>query len=141
AARGLETFADAYLRNARSCYERWGAHGRVKQLDGCHPRLREGRSPAPSGTIDPPVRQLDVETVVKASQAISSEMALPRLIENLLRIAVESAGAGRGLLILLHGGEPRIEAEATTGPAGIEVAVLQTVVAPSDLPRSALHYV
>ena len=116
AARGFETFADAYLRNARNCYDRWGAHGKVKQLDERYPRLREGRSPAPSATIGPPVGQLDVETVVKASQAISSEMVLPRLIENLLRIAVESAGAERGLLILLQGGEPRIEAEATTGP-------------------------
>ena len=141
AARGFETFADAYLRNARNCYDRWGAHGKVKQLDERHPRLREGRTPAPSSTIDPPVGQLDVETVVKASQAISSEMVLPRLIENLLRIAVENAGAERGLLILLRGGEPRIEAEATTGPAGIEVAVRQTIVAPSDLPQSALHYV
>ena len=141
AARGFETFADAYLRNARNCYDRWGAHGKVKQLDEWYPRVREGRTPSSSGTIDPPVGQLDVETVVKASQAISSEMALPRLIENLLRIAVESAGAERGLLILLHGGEPRIEAEATTGPAGIEVAVRQTIVAPSDLPQSALHYV
>ena len=78
---------------------------------------------------------------MKASQAISSEMVLPRLIESLLRIAVENAGAERGLLILLQGGEPRIEAEATTGPAGIEVEVLQTIVASSDLPQSALHYV
>ena len=78
---------------------------------------------------------------MKASQAISSEMVLRRLIENLLRIAVESAGAERGLLILLQGGELRIEAEATTGAAGIEVAVLETIVAPSDLPQSALHYV
>ena len=78
AARGFETFADAYLRNARNCYDRWGAHGKVKQLDERHPRLREARSPTPSTTIDPPVGQLDVETVVKASQAISSEMVLPQ---------------------------------------------------------------
>jgi hypothetical protein len=32
-----------------------------------------------------------------------------------MRIAVEHAGAERGLLILLRGDEPRIEAEATTG--------------------------
>jgi tetratricopeptide (TPR) repeat protein len=55
AARGFETIADAYLRNARTCYDRWGAHGKVKQLDERHPRLREGRPPAPSATIDPPV--------------------------------------------------------------------------------------
>ena len=145
AARGLDTFADAYLRNARDCYDRWGAHAKVKQLEAHYPQLGAPEllpaSPSPAATIGPPVGQLDVETVVKASQAISSEMVLPRLIENLLRIAVESAGAERGLLILLQGGEPRIEAEATTGAAGIEVEVLQTIVAPSDLPQSALHYV
>ncbi len=135
-AQGLETAGYAHLRNARNCYGRWGAHGKVKQLDEWHPRLREERTPSSS-----PVVQLDVETVVKASQAISGEMVLRRLIENLLRIAVESAGAERGLLILLQGGELRIEAEATTGAAGIEVAVLETIVAPSDLPQSALHYV
>ena len=84
---------------------------------------------------------MDVETVVKASQAISSEMVLPELIEKLLRIAVENAGAERGLLILLRGGELRIEAEAVTRPGGVEVAVRQTTVTPSDLPQSALHYV
>jgi PAS domain S-box-containing protein len=140
-ARGFETFADAYLRNARNCYARWGADGKVKQLDELHPRLREEQTSASSATIEPPVRQLDVETVVKASQAVSSEMDLPALIEKLVRIAVESAGAERGLLILLYGGEPRIEAEATTGRAGIEVVVRQAAVAPSDLPQSALHYV
>ena len=78
---------------------------------------------------------------MKASQAISSEMVLPRLIEKLVRIAVENAGAERGLLILIRDGEPRIEAEAITGPGGIEVAVRQAAVTPSDLPQSALHYV
>jgi len=144
AARGFETIADAYLRNARTCYDRWGAHGKVKQLDERHSRLREGRTSAPSGTIDPPVGQLDVETVVKASQAISSEMVPAALIEKLVRIAMENAGAERGLLILIHGihgDEPRIEAEAATGPSGIEVAVRQVAVLPSDLPQAALHYV
>jgi PAS domain S-box-containing protein len=141
AARGFETFADAYLLNARNCYYRWGAHGKVRQLDERYPRLREERIPAPLATIDPPVGQLDVETVVKASQAMSSEMVLAALIEKLVRIAMENAGAERGLLILVHGDEPRIEAEATTGMAGIEVVIRQTTVAPTDLPQSALHYV
>ena len=138
---GLETAGYAHLRNARNCYDRWGAHGKVKQLDERYPRLREERTPASSATIGPPVGQLDVETVVKASQAISSEMALPALIEKLVRIAAENAGAERGLLILIRDGELRIEAEAITGPGGIEVVVLQAAVTPSDLPLSALHYV
>jgi PAS domain S-box-containing protein len=140
-AQGLETAGHAHLRNARNCYDRWGAHGKVKQLEDRYPRLREERTLASAATIGPPVGQWDVETVVKASQAISSEMALPRLVEKLLRIAAENAGAERGLLILIRDGELRIEAEAMTGPGGIEVVVRQAAVTPSDLPQSALHYV
>ena len=44
-ARGIETAGYAYLRNARNCYDRWGAHGKVKQLDERYPRLREERTP------------------------------------------------------------------------------------------------
>jgi formate hydrogenlyase transcriptional activator len=45
------------------------------------------------------------------------------------------------LLILIRDREPRIEAEATTGPGGIELVVRQEQVTPSDLPQSVLHYV
>jgi GAF domain-containing protein len=84
---------------------------------------------------------LDAETVVKASQALSSEIVLPKLIEKLMRIAVEHAGAERGLLILLRGSEPQIQAEASTGHGAVEVKVRQTIIAPLDLPKSALQYV
>ncbi len=80
-------------------------------------------------------------SVTKASQAISDEIILSKLVERLMRIAVEHAGADRGLLILVRDGAPRIEAEAITGHGKIEVAASQAVVAPSDVPQSALHYV
>jgi PAS domain S-box-containing protein len=142
AAGGFEAISHMYLRNARNCYDRWGALGKIRQLDARYPRLREERdSSSVNTTIGTPVKQLDVEAVVKASQALSSEIVLPRLIEKLMRIAVEHAGAERGLLILLLSDEPRIEAEATTGHRGVEVSVRQTAVTPSDVPLSALHYV
>ena len=122
-ARGLETAGYAHMRNARNCYDRWGAHGKVRQLDERYPRLREERPSAFSTMIGASIGALDVEAVVKASQALSSEMVLPKLIERLMEIAVEHAGAERGLLILIRDGEPRIEAEATTGLGKMEVAV------------------
>src|SRR3984957_2213599 len=125
AARGFEAIAHTYLRNARNCYDRWGAFGKVKQLDERYPHLHEEPTPAFSATIGQPVGHLDVATVVKASQALSSEMVLGNLIEKLMQIAVEHAGAERGLLILLRADEPRIEAEATTGHGRVEVAVRQ----------------
>jgi predicted ATPase/transcriptional regulator with GAF, ATPase, and Fis domain len=150
-AHGLETAGYAHLRNARNCYDRWGALGKVKQLDELYPHLQEEGTPtlttlttpttSTTSTIDTPVGQLDVETVVKASQALSSEIVLSKLIEKLMRIAVEHAGAERGLLILLSGAETRIEAVATTGHGKVEVAVRPTVITPDDLPQSTLQYV
>ncbi|HEY0565314.1 MAG TPA: AAA family ATPase, partial [Terriglobales bacterium] len=142
AARGFETIAHMYLRNARSCYDRWGASAKVKQLDERYPRLHPERFPASATTtIGTRVGQLDVESVVKASQALSGEIVLNELIEKLMQIAVEHAGAERGLLILLRGDEPWVEAEASTGRGRVEVAVRQRAVTPSDLPQSALQYV
>src|SRR6185503_2899769 len=132
----------ASLRSARNCYDRWGAVGKVRQLDERYPELHEERAPTSlTDTIATPVVHLDVATVVKASQALSSEIVLPKLIEKLMRIAVEHAGAERGLLILLRGDEPRIEAEATTGRGRLEVTQRQAAVTPSELPESVLHYV
>ena len=141
-ARGFETIAHAYLRNARYCYLRWGALGKVRQIDQSHPPLYEERtSSSPITTIGTPVVQLDVGTVVKASQAVFSEIVLDKLIEALMRIAVEHAGAERGVLITIRNSELQIEAEARTGRGMIEVALRHTSATLADLPESVLHYV
>ncbi len=140
--RGFDTIAHAYLREARRCYLRWGAIGKVRQLEQLHPHLRDASVPAsPTTTIGAPVEQLDVGTVLKAAQAVSGEIVLGKLIKTLLRIAIEHAGAERGLLILFEGDEPRIEAEATTGRGRVEVTLRQTAVASAELPESVLRYV
>jgi GAF domain-containing protein len=85
-ARGFETIAQAYLRNARYCYLRWGANGKVRQLDRLYPQLTAPEGHRPTTTIGSPVQQIDVASVVKASQAVSSEIVLPKLIEQLMQI-------------------------------------------------------
>ena len=140
-ARGYETSAYAYLRNARRCYLRWGALGKVRQLDQYYPSLPEEPAHASSTTIGTPVEQLDLGAVVKASQAVSSHIMLSELNETLMLIAIEHAGADRGLLILLRGDEPQIEAEATTSCGRARVTLRQAAVTPSELPESVFHYV
>src|SRR6202011_2092314 len=140
--RGYETIGHASLREARYCYLRWGADGKVRQLDQRYPHLHEERAPASStAAIGTPVEQLDLGTVIKASQAVAGEIVLEKLIETLMMIAVEHAGAERGLLILSHGEELRIVAEARTGRAGVAGQLQDGLVTPSDLPDSLLHYV
>jgi PAS domain S-box-containing protein len=142
AARGFEKIARVYLQDARYGYLRWGADGKVRQLEQLHPHLRDAPVPAfPTATIGAPVGQLDVGTVLKAAQAVSGEIELGKLIEMLLRIAVEHAGAERGLLILFPGDEPRIAAEATTGRGLVEVTLRQTAASSAELPESVLHTV
>ena len=139
--RGLETIAHAYLRNSRYCYLRWGAHGKVRQIDQSYPSLYQERDYSPSATtIGTPVAQLDVATVVKVSQAVSCEIVLDKLIEALMRIAVEHAGAERGVLVALRGNDLQIEAEAKTDQGMIAVALRDAAITPADLPESILYY-
>jgi predicted ATPase/signal transduction histidine kinase/GAF domain-containing protein len=140
AARGVASIADTYLRNARDCYLRWGAFGKVRQLDQRHPGLREGAALSGlSATVSAPLEHLDVGTVVKASQAVSSEIEWSKLIETLMRISLEHAGAERGLLILFTDNEPRIAAQAVTGGSNIEVMLRNSAVTQAELIESVLH--
>ena len=140
-ARGFETIAHAYLRNARYCYLRWGADGKVRQLDRLHPQLRtEDGAPSPTGTIHAPVEHLDLATVIKVSQTVSGETVLEELLDTLMRAAIEHAGAERALLILARDAEQRIAAEATTGGDTVVVHLRDEPAAPAALPESVLHY-
>ena len=142
AARGHEEIARLYLGNARNGYLRWGADAKVRQLDETYPYLRDRKPLGDSAsTIGTAVEQLDLATVIKVSQAISSEILVDRLIDTLMRTAVEQAGAERGLLILRRGAEQRIEAEATTTCDTVTVHLRDEPVAEGMLPVSVLHYV
>jgi PAS domain S-box-containing protein len=142
AARGFDKISHVYLQDARYGYLRWGADGKVRQLDELYPHLREQEpTSAPTSTIGTPVEHLDLATVIKVSQAVSGEIVLEELINTLMRTAIEQAGAERGLLILQRGAEPRVEAEATIGGDTIVVQLRDQPMSASVLPESVLHYV
>jgi PAS domain S-box-containing protein len=142
AARGFQDIADMYLRKARSCYLSWGADAKVRQLDELYPNRREeGLAIRPESTIEAPVDSLDLATVIRVSQAVSGEIVLEKLIDTLMRTAIEQAGAERGLLILPRGVEQRIEAEATTGGDMVAVQLRDQTVTSAVLPESVLYYV
>jgi PAS domain S-box-containing protein len=166
AARGFEKIAKAYLQDARDGYLRWGANGKVQQLDHLYPHLGEEAPtrrltsateapvkllvhphdkkepyPGPTSTIVTPVELLDLATVIKVSQAVSGEMVLEKLIDRLMRAAIEHAGAERGLLIVPRGDKLRIEGEATISGAGVTVQFRDSTSAPTALPEALVRYV
>ncbi|MDR3379649.1 trifunctional serine/threonine-protein kinase/ATP-binding protein/sensor histidine kinase [Cupriavidus basilensis] len=142
AARGFEKIARVYLQDARHGYLRWGADGKVQQLDGLFPHLCGAESaPAPTATIGLPLERLDLATVIAVSQAISGEVVLDKLLDTLMRTALEQAGAERGVLVLSRGTDLHIVAEATTRGDAVAVQLLDESVSATMLPVSMLHYV
>jgi predicted ATPase/signal transduction histidine kinase len=141
-ARGLEKIARVYLQDARYGYLRWRADGKVRQLEKQYPFLRtEEPTPHPTATIATPVEHLDLATVIRISQAASGDIVLEKLIDMIMRMAIEQAGAERGLLILSDGGEQRIAAEATTGGEATRLQLRDVPVAAEMLPESILYHV
>ena len=141
AARGFEKIARVYLQDARYGYLRWGADGKVRQLDRLHPSLAAPEVHGPTVNIGSSVQQLDVASVVKASQAVSSEIVLSKLIERLMTIALENAGADRGLLILPAEDDHLIQAEAKAAGDQIEVVLCQKLITGVTCPESIVRYV
>ena len=142
AARGFEGIASAYLRDARSCYRRWGADAKVRQLEQRYPQIGADEAIADAtATIQTTVEHLDLATVIKVSEAVSGEIVLEKLIDTLMRTAIEHAGAERGLLILPRGEDYRIEAEVTTSSDHVNVVLRQASLSAAALPASVFQYV
>ncbi|MGD1806817.1 AAA family ATPase [Dapis sp. BLCC M126] len=144
-----------YLRNAHNCYIRWGAKAKVKQLEEEYPQyllgvVNEKKSKGISTTISTSGSDgevLDLTTVIKASQAISGEINLEKLLHNLMKIAIENAGAQTGFLILDREDNWVIEAQGKIDSD--EVIILQSIpiefVEPETsipiLPTTIINYV
>src|ERR1019366_4277580 len=142
AARGFDAIADLYLRSSMSCFARGGAEGKRRQLQETHPQLRDELGPgSPTTAFGATAMELDIEAVVKASQAISGEIVLDRLVEALMTIALQHAGAERGLLIVVRGDSQQIVAGARTDRNAVEVTLRQEAVTSSEVPRSLLQTV
>ncbi|WP_281316879.1 ATP-binding sensor histidine kinase [Polyangium sp. y55x31] len=140
-ARGFAKIADMYLRDARACYDCWGVHGKVEQIDQQHPRLLPSRPLPPAATFALRPEQLDLLSVTKASQTISGEIVLDKLLRTLLTVVLEQGGAQRGCLIVCRDDGSSIEAEASLEGKGVATKLLQSQPLSSSLvPVSIVNY-
>ncbi|XYH93662.1 AAA family ATPase [Sorangium sp. So ce1128] len=144
-AVGKTIIARAYLTEAHRAYGRWGATEAMRCLERSYPDLVPSEilhGAAGPEAAAPATAALDLGSVLKASQAISGEIVLDRLLDALMRILVENAGARRGCLLLARGETLLLAAEARAEGPQIEVRIPHELEAsPSDLPASLLNYV
>lgn len=139
-----EKIAQTYLADAYYCYERWGASAKLDDLKSRYPNIhsysREKITLNSISTTSSTSQELDLETIIKASQAISSETNLAQLLEKLMRIVIENAGASTGKLILEDNGNLLIEADFAVDRD--KVIVRQSIPVESNLvPLSIINYV
>ncbi|WP_250124920.1 AAA family ATPase [Chroococcidiopsis sp. CCMEE 29] len=150
-ARSREKIAQTYMKEAHYCYERWGATAKVKDLETRYPQF----FPQSSGVAHTPIHTasetistrldsaFDLAAVLKASQTISSEIELERLLGSLMQILIENAGAQTGFLVLENSSEWVIEAacELNEGEQDCATRVLQSIPMANRLPESIIQYV
>jgi predicted ATPase/transcriptional regulator with GAF, ATPase, and Fis domain len=142
-SRNQAQIAALFLIAARNDYARWGARAKVAVLErDCADLLHslESRADLPIAT-EAEIKALDLFSVLKAAQAITSEIELEKLLAQLVRIASENAGAERGALLLVREGELFLYAEerlGTTAALWHEAPPLHEV---QNLPTSIVNYV
>ena len=147
--RGSGRSADAYLRQAHACYMHWGATGKVKQLEALYPQLQARGEQAHGGgeaddALPKGVMQLDALAAIKASQALSGEIAFDKLLGKLLQTVIEQAGAQKGYVILQQEDSLALEVEALLDEHGaLEVRQLhaQRLATSPLLPVSLILHV
>ncbi|MCG8637810.1 MAG: diguanylate cyclase [Desulfobacterales bacterium] len=144
--KGRDIAARGHLMEARFLYLRWGAKRKVRILDDEFPNLALVSDKAHTRhTILTTSRSqaLDFDSVIKASQAISGEIVLEKLLKKLMGILMENAGARKGALVIENAGRLVISARGDMD-SGIEVnldPVPVDALEPDQILSSAiLHY-
>jgi len=154
--QGKERYAEIHMLEACHLYNQWGAVSKVRQLVLKYPSLLEAFS-SPSAhnekDLDNSVvsslrgtssAMLDLDTVIKAAQSISESLVFEELTNDLLKIAIENAGAQKGVLLLKSKNDFFIEAVAELTKAPVEEGIsipIDSAEAELVLPASVVHYV
>ncbi|WP_416397373.1 diguanylate cyclase [Allohahella sp. A8] len=149
-------FAQLYLTRAYHLYRFWGAEAKLRQLRAQHHSLAGQQEvwhlKSMRGSMDishaQPASTLDSMSVIKASQAISGEIQLESLLQKMMTLVIENAGAQRGYLLLANENETTgvcewtIEAEAVMGEM-VAVQLSRPIDFSTDqsLPTTILQYV
>ncbi len=152
-ANGRNKVAQTYLIDAYYGYIHWGATAKVKHLESEYPLVFPAASAAKSRADEMIVSTtssttsgshnslLDLTTVVKASQALASEIVLDKLLEKLMKMMIENAGAQKGFLLMPKEGKLLIQAAASVESSDVAVEQCPRVDAAEVLPITVINYV
>ena len=143
---GNLALSSTFLKEARNCYARWGAIAKVKDMNKYN-QIPATVTSHPTGVLELPqaihpgsLSPLDLATVLKASHAISEEMMLEPLLDKLMHIVIENAGAQRGILLTIQDNRLQMAVQAAVHEGRVELMEKRADLN-YELPRSILNYV
>lgn len=149
-----DLYSKQHLIRALQAYRSWGCSPKVQALEARLPEamrrqvsaLTGGKSTTSDRAKSPlgsqnGGRYFDILSVLKASQAISGEIQLGKLLETMMSILLESAGAEKGSFILLQKGQWYIEAESNANTQSIEVLQGKPLGATPGIGVNIVNYV
>jgi len=107
--RNKIVIARAYMSRAYYLWAHWGAKAKTEQLEIQYPQLLDQLSPfefepgssfaASSSSMETSVG-MDLDSIIKFAHSLSGELSLSGVLDKLLNIVMENAGAQRSLLLL-----------------------------------------
>ncbi|XZN89549.1 MAG: AAA family ATPase [Microcoleus sp.] len=153
---GKEKIAQVYLTDAYYAYARWGAKAKVEDLEKRYPQLlapilnqkmslktgetiAQTMSGTVTGTSSGVSQILDLATVIKASQSLSGEINLDKLLSTLMQVMIENAGAETGAMILIQGDSLFLAVQCATGKSCNLNST--PVVDSNEIPIAIINYV
>ncbi|MFC1850942.1 response regulator [candidate division CSSED10-310 bacterium] len=149
---GWENYAQTHLTEAHHKYQLWGAFSKIDHLEQKYPTWHHKTDAAltsilstqrhtTTSTAKETTAALDMKSVMKASQTISEEIVLDKLLKNLMRIVIENAGAQKGFLILKKNGDLVIEAQCLPDNGEIRLTDSVPLEENDHLSLSVVQYV
>ncbi|MGH7631497.1 MAG: sigma 54-interacting transcriptional regulator [Gemmatimonadales bacterium] len=144
--RGHPKVAAVFLAEARFGYTQWGATAKVADLDRrygdlLHPAVEADAGPAVLTSTETLESAVDAAAVIRSAQAIAREIDLGRLLERLMRLALENAGAERGQLVLEGEDGPEVRVVGSFAGVDVREARAAPLTDRADLPVSLVNYV
>ncbi|MBF3337526.1 AAA family ATPase [Leptospira borgpetersenii serovar Hardjo-bovis] len=152
-SKGSVKIAGEFINEAFHRYGLWGANLKQSMLKSKFPEfirergtgiLRTHRTISSTTAAATEVysgQTLDLQSVLKSSTAISGEIKLENLLDKLMKIVIENAGAQRGVLILKKEGKLYVEAEGSISKDDVEVLTGIPLGSSKNLPISLIYYV
>lgn len=144
--RKLAQVGEVYLRNAHYCYFKWGAQNKAKAMELKYPDLFSSKSEvnfitSKSTSSTNSAEALDMASILKATQAISGEILLDKLLKKLIQIVLENAGAQRVVFIIKRGSDLIVEATGSIESNEVSVMMSIPIDKYNDISMSIINYV